>query len=156
MCEIKQWLLNMLIICISWCFPVLWMCCECYFLYTEGCCEDLNCDSWRPSGQPEHIDESCPSSMVGPPWDGSCPCHSTRTYLDLWGKRDSAPEGCVCPNSGSHSDYCKGFCQGLCAVKTQFLSGWEQPVFHLLPAFLLLGMQLTSLHDLGTELSTCQ
>lgn len=38
------------------------------------------------------------------------------------------------------TDYCKGVCQCLHAVKTQLLSGREQPVFYLLPAFLLLGM----------------
>lgn len=114
---------------------------------------NLTCNGWSPSGQPEHVAGSWPAYMVGPPQAGSAlatpPEHP-------WPPRsNSAPEGCVCPSSVSLCDSCKGFCQGLCAAKAQIPSGWEQPGFPLLPAFLLLVMQMTSPHDPGTMLRKC-
>lgn len=156
-CEIKQRLLNMIIIYISWCFPNIFLDCEWVvsdISYTQRDAmrkPDLQrLEPLRPAWT--YIWVVTPLHGGTPP-KLAVPLPRHLNTLDHQGAIQ--PEGCVCPSSVSLCDSCKGFCQGLCAAKAQIPSGWEQPGFPLLPAFLLLVMQMTSPHDAGTELRKC-
>lgn len=156
-CEIKQGLLNMLIIHISWCFLNIFLLCECVvndISYTQRDAIKKPEVWWlkplRPAWTRSWV---VPLLHDGTPTSWQCPCHATWTSLDHWGAIQP-PRAASVPAAVLNVIPVKDFVR-VCVLQTQLPSGWEQPGFPLLPAFLLLGMQTTSPRDPGTELRKC-
>lgn len=140
----------MIITHISWHFPSI-------FLLCENSMNDISYRhrdvmrkpelQWlRPFRPAWTCSWAMPPRMAGPWQAGStlvpspeCPLTTEERWWPL--RAASAPAAILTVVS------VKGFI-GICVLQ-RLLSGWEQPGFPLLPAFLLLGMQETSPHDLG-------